>query len=358
MRTLDPEVAHERKRAILDILIHQYVKSGAPVGSQAVTQHLSQELSSATVRHILAELEGDGYLAQPHASSGRIPTDKGYRFYVDYIMEIQRLAAQEREKIEREYQEQIEELDNLLLRTSRMLSGISHYAGFVLLPKPESAVIQHLQILPLAPHRFVAVLITTAGSVHHKVLEYPIELSKNRLHAFNRFLSEKFQGQSLSQVRSQILHQTEALEREFVEMGELARKLAKDALRISESDEVYMEGTGNILSLPDFSDQKEARSLIQIMEEKRRLTRWLTREMEGEKSQKSIRVKIGSENPLPELQNLSLVASTYRTAEKTVGLLGILGPKNMEYSRMTSLVNYVSQVLNKALEKWNKKTHK
>jgi len=358
MRVLDPEVARERKRHVLQWVIHRYIRTSKPVSSNRIAQDGGFQLSSATIRSVLKELEQEGYLEQPHASCGRIPTDKGYRFYVDYLMGVQRLAGEEKERIQRQVQRRIAELDSLLIATSRMLSHLSHSAGFVLSPKVSEHQIQRLEVLPLGGRRYLVLLVCHSGIIRHWPIELEEPVAPERIAALSRCLNEVAAGRSIQDLQAEVLRRTEAAEREFREMSGLAREVLKAISAFSGPEDLYVDGTANILSLQQDTDWTEMRDTIRILEEKRRFARALHRQLQ-ELTQAStgrgarrVEVRIGHENLLPELQGLSLVTTTYELGDRVAGVLGIVGPKRMEYAKMVALVDFVSSAVSQALENW------
>ncbi|MBI4051459.1 MAG: heat-inducible transcription repressor HrcA [Elusimicrobia bacterium] len=365
MRVLDPQVAQDRKKQLLEWVIHHYIQTSKPIGSQMVAGDDEFNLSSATIRNILKELEEEGFLSQSHPSAGRIPTDKGYRFYVDYLVETQRLAAEERERIQKEYARRTEELTNILSQTSKMLSVLSRSAGFALSPKLQEDSVQRLELVPLGPHHLLAILVTQSGLVQHWPLRFSQEVPSERLHLLTDFLNEKIEGMRMKEIQHDFSSRISQAEKEFKDMAGLARRLLKEVLQYSESEELYVEGTSQLLSGGGFEDFEEFRSLLRIVDEKKKLARILEQQLQehlqgtllrgGAGGPSVVQVKIGTENMVPELRNLSLVTAPYGVHGKRVGLLGILGSKRMEYPKMMALVNFVSHVVSRTLESWGER---
>lgn len=350
MRTLHPETLENRKRKLLQAVIYQYVRTAKPVGSHVIVDKFNFGLSSATVRNLLADLEKEGYLVQPHTSAGRIPTDKGYRFYVDSLMEIQALASAEEEKIRKEYAVRTKELEGLMVSTSRMLSAMSHYTGMVLSPRMDKTLLRHLQLVPLGGQQVLVVVVSKTGLIRHRVVELSRPIPASQLGAISSVLNERLGGLPLSEVRTQILDHIEAAEREQSETFDIAKELAREAFDLrSPEPELYVEGKENILSFPDFGDYQQLSNLLRVVEQKNLLAAVLETAMKKD----GLSVKIGSENKRPELRNVSLVSSTYKVGDNTVGILGILGPRHMEYGRMIALVEGVTKMVNQMLSRLN-----
>jgi heat-inducible transcriptional repressor len=328
---------------VLQAVIHHYVKTAHPVGSSILTGEYHFDLSPATVRSLMAELEEEGFLSHPHTSAGRVPTDKGYRAYVDSLMELQRLAIDEEDRVRKEYDGRIQELQELLVQTSRILSGLSQYSGFVLTPRVEKNVLQYLELIHLSESQVLAIIVTHTGLVKHKMIKACI--SREKLQELNRFLNARLRGMSLAEAKQSIVAAIEEAERQEREYIALAQDLGREIFEMEE--ELFLDGTSNVLTLPEFQDYGPMRSLLRLSEDKELLMNVLN----GDMNREGVRVHIGSESPLQEFQELSIVSSVYKDGETPVGILGIIGPKRMEYPRMMALVGAVSKIVNKILSR-------
>ncbi|MBI4371322.1 MAG: heat-inducible transcription repressor HrcA [Elusimicrobia bacterium] len=357
MRQLKPEVVEQRKRHLLQWIVHYYVKTSKTVSSSLIAEEAGLDLSSATVRNILQELEEEGFLHQPHTSAGREPTDKGYRFFVDYLSDVQRLAAEERERIEEQYERRIEELDTLLSETSRLLSRVSRGAGIVLSPQVRRQAIKRLELIPLGGHNVLGVLVTEAGMVRHWPIHLAFAPSARQVNLLNRFLNENIRGSSVDQAQAAVLAKLAQMEREFQELTSLAGELLTEVGRVVVPESLYVEGADNILSQADqFGDLKTVQSLMRVIGQKERLAGLLEKELRESADSKvpsRVRVRIGEEAGLPELRSASLVTHVYRHGGRVLGVLGVLGSKRMEYSRMIGLVDYVGRLVEERLREWD-----
>jgi len=351
MRVLQKETLENRKRKLLQAVVYQYVRTAKPVGSQVIVDKYNFGLSSATVRNLLVDLEKEGFLVQPHTSAGRIPTDKGYRFYVDSLLEIQSLAASEEERIRKEYAARSKELDEMMISTSHMLSSMSHYTGMVLSPRVDTTLLRRLQLISLGGNQILVVVVSKTGSIRHRVVNLNQPLSAERLAAISNTLNERLVGLPLSEVRTQILDHIEAAEQEHRDNFMIAKEVVREAFDLQHPDqELYVDGKENIIDFPESNDYRQLSSLLKVVEEKNLLASILEKEM---KAGKGLTVKIGSENKLPQLRGVSLVSSTYKIGENTVGVLGILGPRRMEYARMISLVEGVTRIVNQFMTRFD-----
>ena len=357
MRQLKPEVVEQRKKHLLQWIIHYYIKTSKPVSSSVIAEEAGLDLSSATVRNILQELENEGYLAQPHTSSGREPTDKGYRFYVDYLADVQRLASAEKERIDNQYKGRIDELDTLLSETSQLLSKVSHGAGLVLSPQLRSHALKRLELIHIGGRNVLGIMVTEAGFVKHWPIRLAFAPSARQVNLLNRFLNDNIRGCSAKQAQAVVMAKLKQMEQEFRELNSLAGELLREVGQVIDSDALYVEGADNILTHADeFGDLKTVQSLMRLMGEREAITHLL----EGQLSRLDApgralkpNVSIGEESGIPELRGLSLVTKTYKQNDRIVGVLGIIGSKRMEYSKMMSLVDYLSDVVSRQMKTWD-----
>jgi heat-inducible transcriptional repressor len=297
---------------------------------------------------MLLDLEKEGFLMQPHTSAGRVPSDKGYRFYVDSLLEVQSLAATEEERIRKEYSVRAKELEHLMVSTSRMLSSLSSYTGMVLSPRLDKSILHRLQLIPLGTNQILVVVVSQAGQIRHRVVQLSRSISASRLVLVSDLLNERLKGLPLSEVRTQILHHIEAIQEEQTEAFAVAQELVREAFDIKSNEgELYVDGREKIFSFPDLADFSELSGLLKVVEQKNLLTSVLEKAMKKE----GLSVKIGAENTRPELRSVSLVSNTYKLGDHTIGVLGILGPRRMEYGRMIALVEGVTKIVNQMLSK-------
>jgi len=357
MRQLKPEVAQQRKRGLLQWVIHYYIKTSKPVSSAAIAEEGGFDLSSATIRNIMQELENEGFLHQPHTSSGRQPTDKGYRFYVDYLMDMQRLASDEKERIELQYRNRMEELDTLLSETSKLLSRVSHGAGLVLSPQMRGSALKRLELIHLGGRNVLALVVTEAGLVRHWPIKLGFAPTARQINTLNRFLNESIRGCSVAQAQKVVMAKLRQMEQEFRELNALAGELLGQVSEFVGPNALYVEGADALIAQTDeIGDLHAVQSLMRLIGEKQTLTGLLEHELERLQSDQrpalKPSVRIGQESGIPELAGLSLITTTYKKGDKVVGVLGILGSKRMEYSRMMGLVDYLSGIVSRKLQDW------
>lgn len=338
---------NERSRKILEAIVEDYIASAEPVGSKSVTCRHQMGLSPATVRNVMADLEGMGYLASPHASAGRIPTDKGYRFYVDTLLQLRPLKAEERERIERQYASNDRRIDEVLREAVKSLSRLSRYAGVVLAPRVEDAIFRRIDFVPLSPGRILVILVSRSGEVQNKIIETGSDFPAATLEQMTSYLNRVMNGLPLDTVREKIAAE---MAREKDEHDNLQRRV----LALSEKvlaggggeSRVYIEGTSNILDQPEFADVERMRQLYRVFEQKSQLVDLLDRSRRAH----GVQIFIGNETSHSAIAGCSLVTATYETREGTVGSLGVIGPSRMPYSQVIPIVDYTARIVTQLLE--------
>lgn len=335
-----------RAREIFRLVVEGYLDTGVPVGSKALAGPGGVNLSSASIRSVLADLEGLGLLAAPHTSAGRLPTEAGLRLFVDGIMQVAEPTAEERATIESRIAAP-GPIEAALEATSTLLSSLSSGAGVVMVPRRESRL-RHLQLVPLAPDRALAVLVGEDGSVENRVLELPAGLSPGALEEASNFISAHLAGRTLAEaalaMRTEISSGRSVLDvasRDLVERG--LAVWSEDALQ---RPVLIVRGQANLLDESAMSDLERVRSLLDDLEGKQSIAELL--EMAGEAQ--STRIFIGSENRLFALSGSSVIASPYRDREgRVVGVVGVIGPTRLNYARVVPMVDFTAQSLGKLI---------
>lgn len=355
-----PNFPDSRGQMILSAIINEHFITGEPVGSKALADKFANAsgLSSATIRGVMSELEELGFVEQPHTSAGRVPTDKGYRFYVDNLLGVLSLSNDDLRLIGGEFginNELLETPDRLMERTSQLLSALSNNVGIVVSPSLAQNRLQHIEFVNLSDNRVLVVLVSAPNIVHNRIIRLNVAFSKEELEQAANYLNAEFAGKSLSEIRAEILnlmHQEKAL---FDKLLQNAVILCSQSIE-DEADslgEVFIEGTTNILTKKDFADLERLRGLLSTIGERSRLLQILNECVaRDEKQAGAVQVIIGSENPTPTLQNCSLISAPYRIGDSSaIGTLSVLGPTRIEYARMISIVSYVARVLEKTISR-------
>jgi heat-inducible transcriptional repressor len=336
----------ERMRRILEIVIEGYILSAEPVGSRTISKKSSLNLSPASIRNIMSDLEDLGLLAQPYTSAGRIPTEKGLRFYIDSIIDVHELNNQEQQEIRSKYLNHPIEGPDLFREISRILSLSSHYLGIVWTPRMSLVVLQHIEFVKLRRHLVLTILVSTTGLVHNRIIEVEEEFSHSELNHLADYLNSFLGGLTLHQVREKLLEQMRVAKNAYDHLLEQAFKLGEKAVSSIDDTDVFIEGKTNILNEPEFSNVSRMTDLFRTFEEKATMVKLLDKFLDP----KGIQIAIGSESQVQEMETCSVVTSTYSCGGEVLGVLGVIGPRRMNYSRVIPLVGYTAKLLTEILE--------
>jgi heat-inducible transcriptional repressor len=339
----------ERSREILQWAISTFVATGKPVGSRTIARKSHENLSAATVRNIMADLEEMGYLRHPHASAGRVPTDKAYRLYVDSMLEKREISPKERQLIDQRLRSE-DNPELLMARTCQVLSSVSQNLGIVVSPPISQVSLQHIQFIKLSENRLLVVLVSRAGLVQNRVIHPAEEYSQTELDQAARYILEHFKERTLAEIKnvlSGMIGEERALYDQLVRRVILLSNQAFAEGNEGHDAGVYLDGASNLMKNPEFSDITRMRVLFQTIEERSRLAALISECIRGDTQE--VRITIGAENALPGIEDCTLIASRYVIDERTTGSLGILGPTRMEYARAISLVEYVARIFGQVL---------
>lgn len=333
----------ERTRKILSAIIREYIASAEPVGSRSLAKRHGFDISPATIRNVMADLEEMDYLSQPHTSAGRVPTSKAFRYFVDSILNVRDLTLRERDKIKRRYHPSKLSITQTLKETCRILSASSNYLGLVITPKMSNMRFKHIQFVRLAPFQVLAIFVTTSGIIQNKRLHADEDFSQDYLDKITRYLSTILSGLTLVEVRNRILEEMNKEKIAYDRLMERALKLGERALVDTEDRELFMEGKVKFFDALEFSNIEKMKGLLQALEEKGFLLKLLDQSFKTP----GVQIIIGSEFDHREMEECSLVTATYGLPDSPRGTLGVIGPMRMNYSRVISLVDYTAQLLTK-----------
>lgn len=338
----------DRKRLILQAIIEDYINTAEPVGSRTISKKYLTGTSPATIRNEMADLEDMGYIEQPHTSAGRIPSDKGYRLYVDKMMEQQAINKTQNDMIKKQFTDTLGEIDRLIKQASKLLSQMTQYTSIITTPQVKKTTLKHIQLIKVNAATILAIIITDAGIVKNSVLHLPGEIPNDVLEKTSNLLNEKLNGMCVEDIAGIYLTEVPEGYKGFKEIMEQIMPELIQTLIYSDTVEIYHDGAANILNLPEFNDINKARSFLNTLEEKDLLFNVL------QESNENINVSIGSENKYEQLQNCSLITATYKLNGKTIGSIGVIGPTRMEYSKVISVVdcmtNNLSDILTRILK--------
>jgi heat-inducible transcriptional repressor len=349
-----------RAQAVLAAVIKEHLVTGDAVGSLVLADRFSNSSrwSSATIRNVMGELEEAGLVEQPHTSAGRVPTDQGYRFYVDNILEEARLSRADLRAIDKVFTssgvEAATSSDRIMEKMSHALSELSDNVGIVVSPSLAENQLSHIEFVQLADKRILVVLVTTSNIIHNKIIRLEDNITQEELEQTARYLNTEFGGKSLVTIRAEILEL-------MSEEKALYDRLLRNAILLcdmslegeeSSSGDVYVDGASNILSKPDFVDVDRMRELFRTFEEKSRLIKILNECMSREQHATlgDVHVVIGREHPISSMRNCTLITAPYRLgSSEHLGTLGVVGPMRIEYSRIMAMVNYMARLIERRL---------
>ena len=338
-----------RQREVLATVVLNYVLTGVPVGSRTVSRGRADGLSPATIRNTMAELEEMGCLQQPHTSAGRIPSDSGYRCYVDSLMSEQPLSPGDLCAIRNALPLQGEApgVGDLLHRTVRLLADLSSQVGVVLAPRFPHAILRRLDFLGLPDGRVLGVFVSQSGMVDHKVIEAPEPLTDADLSRISNLVNENFSGMTLPGIRSLLIQEMSKEKALYDRLLSRALQLCRSYLdrRAGDGDEILLDGTSNVFGERESADLPHMRELFRAFENKGRLVQLLNACLDEGRTQ----IRIGSECDDPTFRDMTVITSPYCYRDQPVGALGIIGPRRMPYGRLVTLVDSLSKFLSEAL---------
>jgi heat-inducible transcriptional repressor len=331
----------DREQSVLRIVVHNFIQSAIPVGSRYISKHFEPQLSAASIRNVMSDLEERGYLSHPHTSAGRIPTDVGYRFYVDYLMEMQLLSDGERTNIQHQL-DTVNDTDELLRETSKLLGKITRQLSIVTSPHLSSGVFEKLELIPIASSKLLIIISVRTGIVRTIMIEVGMEIRRDHLEQVARLLNDRLAGLTLKEIRETFLDRMRDIQDEKTGLVRLfidsVDQLFSDS---KEKDKLHIAGTGNIIDQPEFVDPRNFRSVIELIENEDIIVHLLEKHDELEQTHV---VTIGAENQDDNASNYSIITATYNV-DGVTGRVGIIGPTRMNYSKVIPLVDYVAKTI-------------
>jgi heat-inducible transcriptional repressor len=343
------EEMNDRSREVFRRVVEGYLETGAPVGSRTLTRTMTEQVSAATIRNVMQDLEYLGLLGSPHISAGRVPTQLGLRMFVDGLLEVGDLAGEDRRMLDQTMGSNEPDVTTMLDRIGAALSGVTRGASLVLAPKHESAPIKHIEFVSLARDRALVVLVFADGHVENRIFTPPPGQTPSSMREAANFVNALAEGRTLSELHGIMAREIKARRQEI---DSLAHDLVESGLATwvgedESTERLIVRGTGNLLSDPDgAADLDRIRSLFDDLERKRDIAEFLDLTQQGE----GVRIFIGSENKLFSLSGSSLVVSPYMNADrKIIGAVGVIGPTRLNYGRIVPIVDYTAQLVGKII---------
>ncbi|MFZ4286887.1 heat-inducible transcriptional repressor HrcA [Variovorax sp. HJSM1_2] len=327
----------DRAKLLLKALVERYIADGQPIGSRTLSRASGLELSPATIRNVMSDLEELGLIASPHTSAGRIPTSKGYRLFVDTMLTTQRETLQPPQLV-------AEQPQKVIANAANLLSNLSQFVGVVMAPR-RTSVFRHIEFLRLSERRLLVIIVSPDGDVQNRVLFTETDFTQSQLIEASNYLNAEYAGLAMEQVRERIKSEVEGLRSEIAALMQAAVHVSSEAL--TEGDgEVVISGERNLLSVSDFaSDMGQLRRAFDLFEQKTQLMRLL----DSSSQAPGVRIYIGGESQVVPIEELSIVSAPYAVDGHVVGTLGVIGPTRMAYDRMIQIVDITSKLVSNAL---------
>lgn len=338
-------VLTDRQLLILKVIVDDFIRSAQPVGSRSLSKKEEISFSSATIRNEMADLEDLGFLEKTHTSSGRVPSEKGYRYYVDHLLSPQKLNQHDVSIIQSLFAERIFEFEKIIQKSAKILSELTNYTSIVLGPAASINKLRKIQIIPLNKETAVAIFVTDTGHVENRTFYLPPSVDASDLEKTVNILNERLTNVPLEELTGKIYKEVALLLKQHIHNYDFMMKTITESLKMPVYEKLFLGGKTNMLSQPEFHDLSKIRGLLTMIDQEDWLYNLIRKESEG------LNVKIGRENEISAMENCSLITATYSVGAEKLGTIAILGPTRMEYSRVISLLQLLSKDLSSVLTK-------
>ncbi|MEG6614845.1 heat-inducible transcriptional repressor HrcA [Peptococcaceae bacterium 1198_IL3148] len=338
----------DRKKKILLAIIQDYISTAEPVGSRTISRKYNLGVSPATIRNEMADLEDLGLIEQPHTSAGRIPSDLGYRYYVDYLMEPEKLSVEQMQFINSSYKDKAQELGKVINRTGQLLSDLTNYTSIVTSPQMSQAQIKYVQLVSMAPTLAMVIIVLNSGAVYHHQIEVAESITQQDLEQISRVLNAKLSGVNMENIKLTLLNEIYLELSRYRDFVDVALELMQNNLAKQVEGKIYLGGVYNILNQPEFHNIEKLKTLLSLLEKESLLQDIMMGKKDG------LSVRIGVENNQEEIKDCTMITATYKIGNHMQGTIGVLGPTRMEYSKAITIVEHLSKILNYTLEKLNR----
>lgn len=326
----------DRKKKILQAVIDEYINTAEPVSSGTLVEKYGLDYSSATVRNELADLENKGYLDKPHTSAGRVPSEKGYRFYVDELLNEEDISLEEIKYISSKLESKVNEIEDLTKIATSTLSEITHYTTMAIGPKSDMQLIQQIKFVLLGSRMLMVVILTDSGLVKETIIKYDEDITQNQVETLNNLFNSKLQGKPLNKIDKPM---EEYILAEITYSVDVIKPIIEQINKvIEEENSIYLQGATKAFDLPEFKSLDIAKNFINVLD-----TKELVADMLNSGIAKDINVYIGEENDNDQLKDFSIVTFKHSIGDKDMGTIGIIGPKRMDYSKVISVMKYISK---------------
>lgn len=343
---VDREAISERAQHFLKVLIERYIRDGEPVGSRTLARESGLDLSPATIRNVMSDLEEMGLVVSPHTSAGRVPTVSGYRMFVDTLVTLKPPASDELSRLEEELSSE-SNCNRIVASASQLLSGLTHMAGVVMIPRRERIMFRQIEFLPLSGNRVLTILVTSEGDVHNRIINTRKPFSQSQLQQAANLLNRNYTGSGLADMRSKLVADMEKTRDNMNQIMVRALEMAEQVIdHDGESSDYVMSGQTNLMDFNELAQMDLLRSLFNSFSQKHELLHLLDESMRAD----GIQIFIGEESGYQPLDHCSLITAPYEMDNKVAGVLGVIGPTRMAYDRVIPIVDVTARLLGAALK--------
>jgi len=336
-----------RKQQVLLAIILDYISSAEPVGSRTIARKYDLGVSPATIRNEMSDLEEQGFIKQPHTSAGRVPSQKGYRYYVDFLMKRKTLTSKEENIIRREYEKKVGDIGQMVNCTCALLSQMTNFAAMIMTPSLDMSSFRHIQLVLMGEGQVMVIVVTNTGTVKHHIIEAPDGMTQVDLDTISGVFNAKLQGLTMDKIKITLVKEIYFELSKHKNILDLAMHLIQDGLSKDKEERIYLGGVFNILSQPEFHNIEKVKTLLSLLEQEQLLRSLMGENAGGD----GVTVRIGNELNRDEIKDCSVVMGTYHIDGKPVGTVGVLGPTRMDYAWVVSVVEYMSRNLSETMEK-------
>ena len=337
-----------RKQQILIAIIHDYIATAEPVGSRTIARKYKLGISPATIRNEMADLEEMGYIEQPHTSAGRVPSERGYRYYVDYLMQREELTREEQGLVRQSYEAKVKGVGEIIQYTGKLMAQLTNCTAVVLSTQRGSNAFRHIQLVQMTPEKALLIVVMDNGTVHHRLIEMSDSITQSDLDTISAVLNAKLQGRTMERIKMTLLNEIYFELAKHEHILNMAMELVDHSLSMDVEDKIYLGGVFNILNQPEFHNVDKVKTMLGILEQEKMLGSIMA---DGFRSD-GVTVRIGGEISNDQMRDCSMVMATYSVKGKPQGSVGVLGPTRMDYARMVTVVDYMTKNLSLALERF------
>lgn len=334
----------ERAQQLLKTLVERYIHDGQPVGSRTLSKDTGLQLSPATIRNVMADLEDMGLIFSPHTSAGRIPTAQGYRVFIDNLVTVKPLRHSVVEKLRGQLSSD-ESVDTLIDRASSLLSAMTRMAGIVTLPRRELIILRHIEFLPLSNKRILVILVVNEQEVQNRIIHTEREFSPSELQQTANFLNREYVGQDLNRIREALLNSMQAVRDDMQHLMQMAIQMADNVMQTSKHEDYVIAGETNLMDYAEMANLEKLRNLFQAFNTKRDVLHLLDKSIHAE----GMQVFIGEESGYSAFENCSVITTPYKVSDNIVGVLGVIGPTRMAYDQVIPVVDITAKLLGNLL---------